>query len=62
VLYEAAFAVVVPWFQDARSGTAMLAITIGYTPVMVICAAGGPLGAAGLHARPARSATRTPVA
>jgi predicted MFS family arabinose efflux permease len=28
VLYEAAFAVVVSWFQDARRGTAMLAITI----------------------------------
>jgi predicted MFS family arabinose efflux permease len=28
VLYEAAFAVVVTWFDDARRGTAMLAITI----------------------------------
>ncbi|NYH91569.1 MFS family permease [Actinopolymorpha rutila] len=28
VLYEAAFAVVVTWFQDRRRGTAMLAITI----------------------------------
>ncbi|MFC5233893.1 MFS transporter [Pseudonocardia zijingensis] len=28
VLYEAAFAVVVTWFHDARRGTAMLAITI----------------------------------
>ncbi|MBE1607907.1 MFS family permease [Actinopolymorpha pittospori] len=28
VLYEAAFAVVVTWFQDQRRGTAMLAITI----------------------------------
>jgi hypothetical protein len=42
---------------------AALAVAGNYTPVMMISAAGGLLGAAGLLAlRPARSATRTPVA
>ena len=48
----------------APLGAAWLRTAAGsYTPVMVISAAGGILGAAGLLAlRPARSATRTPVA
>jgi hypothetical protein len=48
----------------AYLGAAWLRTVAGnYTPVMMISAAGGLLGAARLLAlRPARSATRTPVA